>query len=356
MTNQQLKQLNELILIPSPSGFEFYIADYIKNQLLKYLPEGHIEIDFQKNVIVKIDGEDTSKTVMIDAHLDQIGFVVTNISKEGLLTINYLGGSDATILSARQLNIVTDYGIINAVVDRKHSHLVYDEDDEGIYDLADAQIDIGIRKFDVVSKHVKIGDPVVYKPHFYKLINDYYSGYGFDDKAGCSVLLNTIQKLAKSGKKPPTNLIFVFSSQEETNTKLFPVARKYKPDLVLSVDVTFATDYGLQEDLDRQAGRCELDGGSVIYRGLGLHEPGFKLLEDIAKKHKLKFQNQANADNAGYTSLMVAGELEGIKALVIGIPLRNMHTPVEIICLKDLMNSAKLLEHFVLSPNLSEIL
>jgi len=354
MTDKEIKQLENLITVPSPSGFEGYIADYIKDQVLEVLKEGNVEVDFQKNVIVKIDGVDTSKTIMIDAHLDQIGYVVTNISKEGLLSIGMLGGSDSSIISARHLNIITDGGIINAVVDRTHSHLVYDEDDENVGNLSDAQIDIGVRRFDEVSKYVKIGDPVVFHPHFYKLMEDFYAGYGFDDKAGCWVLLNTIKKFAKS--KPPINIVFVFSSQEETGTRLPTIVNRFNPSAIISIDVTFGTDYGFGDVLDRQVGTCELGNGGVIYRGLGLDKEFYLALEKTAITKKLPFQTQANAISGGFTSLMVSSELNGIKASVIGVPLRNMHTPVEIICLKDLMNVSKLLTSFLKNPKISELI
>jgi len=353
MTNQELKHLKELIITPSPSGFENVIARYLKDKLREHILEEDVEIDFQQNVIAKIEGEDTSKTIVIDAHLDQIGFVVTNIDKEGLISIDHIGGHDSTIVSARPLNIITDAGVINAVVDRKHAHLVYDEEDESIFDISNAQIDIGVRKQEEVSKFVKIGDPVVYKPHFYKLLKKYYSGYGFDDKAGCWILLNAIKKMAS---KPPVNLVFVFSSQEETGTKLFSVIRKVKPSLVISVDVTFATDYGHDEELNRQAGTCNLNGGPVIYRGLGLDKKCYELMEGIATKNKIPFQTQANSDAGGFTSLMVSDELCGIKAMVLGIPLRNMHTPVEIICLDDLDKSAKLLINFLMDSNIKNVI
>ena len=356
MKKAQLEILKNLIEIPSPSGFEENIAKYIRSELVKYLPNNKVKIDFQNNVIASIEGKNTSKTVIIDAHLDEIGFMVTNINREGLISIGYLGGGDYSILSARQLTILTNKKLLNAVVDRKHAHLVDDEEQENINDLSDAQVDIGIRKKRNVLRHVKIGDPIVYKSHFNQLVDDYYSGYGFDDKAGCWVLIDVIKEIIKSKKKPPVNLVFVFSSQEETSSKLIPVVRKYKPEMVIGVDVTFATDYGWGDELDRKAGECELGKGIVIYRGYDINKSGYMLLESIARKHKVKFQTQANLEPGGFTPLMVTGELNGIKALVLGIPLRNMHTPVETINLKDLNYGVLLLKNFLISSSLKNII
>jgi endoglucanase len=354
MRKRQLEVLQKLISTPSPSGFEERISKLIRTELVKYLPRTHVTIDFHNNVIATVDGKDTTKSIVIDAHLDQIGFAVTNVNREGLISMGYLGGGDYTILTARQLTILTDKGDINAVIDRKHAHLVTDEDEEAIENIEDAQIDIGVRKRRQVQRHVKIGDPIVYKPHFYNLTEDYYAGYGFDDKAGCWVLIDTIKEISKLKKKPPVNLIFVFSSQEETGSKLHPVVEKYRPDLTISLDVTFATDYGWGDEMDRQAGLCELGKGVVIYKGLDIHKPSASLLENIARKHKVKFQNQANVDAGGFTALMVSDK--GTRACVLGIPLRNMHTPVETVCLKDLTYSSRLLKNFLMSENIKRTL
>jgi len=357
MRNRQIKLLEQLIRIPNPSGYEEQIAKFIQEQLIEYLPKKNVTIDFQNNVIATIEGT-TDKTIMIDAHSDEIGFIVNNISAEGIISINYIGGGDSTILSARDLVILTDKGKINAVVDRKHAHLVDDEDDENIYSITEAPVDIGIRKKKQVEKLVKIGDPVVYRPSFNHLVGDFYSGYGFDDKAGCFILIEAIREIVTSGKKPNANLVFVFSSQEETGaTKARPLVRKYKPDMFIEVDVTFATDYlDFNGSMEREAGRCHLGKGIVIYRGCDIDKESVKALNAIAIKNKIKIQYQASTGGIGYNSTEMAGENMGVRALILGIPLRNMHTPVETINTVDLNEAVKLLKHFVQYQKLEKLL
>jgi len=355
MIKSKIKLLKKLISTLSPSGFEDRIAKVLKSELLSILPRTRVEVDFHKNVIAKIPGT-SDKTIVIDAHLDQIGFSVVNVDREGFITLGYLGGGDVSILSARPLTIMTDKGDINAVINRKHAHLVKTEEAENIEDIEEAQVDIGLRKRKQVLRKLKIGDPIVYKPNFYELAENYCAGYGFDDKAGCFVLLETIKEIVKSKKKPYANLVFVFSSQEETGTRLNNIVQQYQPDLVMSVDVTFATDYLWTEELEREAGRCELGKGVVIYRGLNIHLPTVKLLENIARKYKAKFQTQANLDAEGFTSLITSSYTKGFRSVVLGIPLRNMHTPVETIHLKDLDYSVLLLKNFLITPNLKNVL
>ena len=114
MLNNQIKLIGNLIRIPSPSGFEEDIAEFIKQELLQYVPKTRVSVDFHNNVTAVIKGT-TDKKIMIDAHLDQIGFIVTNIDRKGFISLQYIGGGDKSILSARDLVILTDKGKVNAV-------------------------------------------------------------------------------------------------------------------------------------------------------------------------------------------------------------------------------------------------
>jgi len=347
--------LKNLIEIPSPSGFEQNIAEFIKDYLLKIgVNNNQVTIDKHNNVIVKFDYK-KEKTVLIDAHSDEIGFVVLNVDRWGSISVRYLGGGDSTILSARHLNILTKKGIIPAVIDRKHSHLVVDEDTELNYSPEQADVDIGIRDREKVLTYVQIGDPVVYQHNFRYLLDSYVTGYGFDDKSGCFILLKTIEKLLKAKTKPTTNLVFVFSAQEEISTKLIPITRYINPDLIIELDVTFATDYGNVDEIEREAGRCELGKGIVLMRGTGLNEKCRNLAIDVAKQYKIPYQTQVCTD-ADYTSQTVAEEATNANAMVLGIPLRNMHSPTEIVHLKDLYLGTKLLKNFLLSKKLKTLL
>lgn len=353
--NNQIKLLKSLLDIASPSGHEEEIAKFIKTELSKTISKSNIVIDHQNNVIVTIAGK-SKKTVMVDAHLDTIGFCVTNVTDYGLITIGQVGYGDHELMTARPLEILTNNGKVNAVIDRTHSHLVLNEADERIEDISEAQIDIGIRKRREVLRHIDIGDFVAYKPYFEALVGNNYAGYGFDDKAGCYVLIETIKKVIKilKGKQPALNMVFVFSAQEETDSKLRAVIDNIKPEMLMSIDVTFATDYGYGENLDVRAGRCDLGKGIVIYRGLDINVPCTKLIEKVADKENICFQTQANTTPGGYTSFMMSNK--GIKATAIGIPLRNMHTPVEIINLNDLNSGVKLLTSYLLNTQLKTII
>jgi len=348
--------LASLVEIPSPSGFEKDIAEFIYAYVSQFVSSDMIEIDSQFNVIVTFDNK-SDKTVVIDAHSDEIGFMVNNVDRLGSISLEYIGGGDTTIISARNLKILTDNGIVNAVVDRKHSHLVANEDDVNIYHPSDADVDVGLRDRKKILKMIQIGDPVVYESCFRPLTKDFYSGGAFDDKAGCFMLMRVIEQLVSNKKNIDTNVVFVFSAQEETGTsKLLPIVRRIKPNLVIEVDVTFATDYGSEDDLEKEAGRCELGKGVSLYRGTDIDRKCWKLITEVANNNKIPYQVQACSGAIGYTSLSMTGEGKGVKALVLGIPLRSMHSPTEIINMKDLTSGAKLLTKFLEKKNLNDAL
>ena len=354
MTKTEQKLLEGLIKIPSLSGFEEKIAKYIKKQLLAYLPASKIKIDFQNNVTVTIKGK-SKDAVMIDAHLDQIGFIVNNIDSDGYISIEEIGGVDNDIVQGRPVIIQNYKGkLINGVIDKKPIHyLEYGESTRANkHTDLEVNLDIGIRKRRNVNYYLKVGDPLMFKPNFGHLLEDYYYGYGFDDKIGCYMLIQLIKYIATKKIKPNYTLFFVFSAQEEIGkTKASVIANKYNPKVFIEVDVTTATDVDAYQMFEREAGRCDLDKGIVIYRGVGVHPELVSALERTAKQTKTKFQFQATAGNIGYTN----GEIAYSKTAIIGIPLRNMHTPVEVLNMRDVNNGIKLLKNFLLSKRLNSI-
>jgi len=349
---KNLDILKDLVLITAPSGFELPLVKYLYKNLKPYIKSKYIYIDSMNNLVVTIPGK-LKESVMIDAHTDLCGFVVSNIDKLGLISVQHIGGGVNQTISARHINIITDKGIVPAVVDRNHAHLVGDENDEKINNISDAQLDIGIRGEDAVSKLVKIGDPCAFTPSFSilnssKLYGKYIAGYGFDDKSGCFILLETIKRIVKMKTIPTKTLIFTFSAQEETGyTKALPLVERYRPSLFIEVDVTFATDYGNEDELEKEVGRCNLGEGIVLYRGADIANDVVNEISKIAKtsKSKIKIQYQASNGGIGYTATEVTHL--GPKAVILGIPLRNMHSVVETINTKDLECGMNLLYEFL---------
>jgi len=353
--NKETKLLKDLVDIPSPSGFERPLSEYIRKELLKYLPRTRVEIDFHNNVIATIKGK-TDKVVVIDAHQDQLGFLVNNIDKEGYISLISIGGHDKSLLRGRKVLVITSKnGILKGVIGSKPIHLIEDESDEIPNRTTDVTLDVGIRKRKQVLSRISIGDPVVLQPEFDELTEGYYTGSGFDDKAGCFILIETIKSIIRKRLKPLPTLKFVFSVQEEVGCKgAKEMVYRFKPDLFVGVDVTFATD---QPDVDeRRTGRCILEQGLAVYKGINIHKKSVDLLGYIAKNRKIKIQYLATSDSGGTDAKSIANMCGGIKIVDMGIPLRNMHSTVEIINMKDLKNGTRLLTEFLCDRRLNGIL
>lgn len=353
LLSKDIKLLKSLISIPSPSGFEKTLANSIRQTLLQYLPRTRVEIDFHNNVIATIKGK-SDKVIMIDAHSDQLGFLVNNVDRQGYISLIPIGGHDISLLRGRKVIILSDKGKVNGVIGTKPIHLIDDEKEEIPEKTTDLTLDIGIRRRRQVLRYIKIGDPVILQPEFSQLIDDYYTGSGFDDKAGCFLLIQTIKQIINSKRKPIPTLKFVFSSQEEIGCRgAREVVRRENPSIFIGVDVTFATDQ--YEVNERETGKCQLGRGLAIYKGVNIYRPAVALLESTARRKKIKIQYLATTGtgtNAGY----VANTLGGIKVIDLAIPLRYMHSNVEVINMKDIRTGVKLLKSFLLNRRLGRII
>lgn len=357
MENTKIKLLKSLITVPSPSGYEDRLANVIRKTLLNYMPRTKVSIDFHKNVVAIIEGK-TKKKVMIDAHLDQLGFLVYNIDKWGYISLTSIGGHDLSILRGRKVLILSErHRPFEGVIGTKHAHLIgYRKEKEEIPEkTTDLTLDIGVRNRRQVMKYVSIGDPLIISPSFDNLTEEYYTGSGFDDKAGCYILIQTIKEIRRQSKKPKPTLIFTFSSQEEIGCKgAKELVRRYKPDLFVGIDVTLATDsYEVDE---REAGKCELGKGIMVTKGVNIHRPSLKLMQSLARCNKVKVQYQATNGDEGFNADVVGNELDGIRILNLGIPCRNLHSPVEIVNFRDLNYGVRLLKSFLLSKKLGKVI
>jgi len=353
--DKTVKLLESLVKIPSLSGYEQRIAKFIHKELLKYLPKTRVHIDRHNNVIGVIKGT-SDKVVMLDAHLDQVGFIINNIDKEGYISINEIGGVDEDIVQGRPVVIQSYTGkIINGVIDKKPVHYLNGETSRADkHSDEEVNLDIGIKKIKNVSKYLKVGDPLMFKPEFGHLMNKYYYGYGFDDKIACLMLLELAKEL--KNKKSYATIILSFSAQEEVGKTTAKISvNKYKPDVFIELDVTTATDMGYT-GFDREVGRCELGSGIVLYRGVGIDHYILQALERTAKTSKIKIQVQASTGNIGYISEEMETVGNGIRIATIGIPLRNMHTPVEVLNMSDVFGGIKLIKNFLMSKRFSTVL
>jgi len=295
------------------------------------------EITDNLNVIGLIEGK-ADYTVMLDAHIDQVAFVVTNVDENGFLTVENAGGIDIRALPSRT---VTVHGKekTSAVFCSTPPHLSSGEVEYS--DISAIKLDtaLGEKAKDVVSK----GDFVTFKGDCFELQNSLVCGHSFDDRAGVACLLEVAKRL--SGKDLPVNVAFCLTVGEELGLRgIRPTAFKVNPQEAIAVDVTF----GDGPDVSPEE-CCALGKGGMIGLSPALDKQLSKKLIDIAQKNNIPYGLEVMGGNTGTNADMLGISREGVKASTLSIPLRNMHSAVEIINLSDLSAVCDLLEKYILS-------
>ncbi len=289
------------------------------------------------NIIGFLKGK-TDYTVMLDAHIDQVGFVVTNIDDNGFLTVSNAGGIDLRALPSRA---VTVHGKqkITAVFCATPPHLA--SSDTEYDDIGKIKLDtaLGEKAKEIVS----VGDFVTFKGECFALNENLVCGRSFDDRAGVTCLLEVARRL--KGKELPVNVAFALSTGEElglrgTRTATFQI----NPQEAIAVDVTF----GDGPDISNEE-NCTLGEGGMIGLSPALDKTVSKKLIQIAEENNIPYGLEVMGSKTGTNADMIGVSREGVKTTTLSIPLRNMHTEVETLNLSDLYAVCDLLEQYVLA-------
>ncbi len=287
------------------------------------------------NVVGKIKGT-SDYTLMLEAHIDEVGFVVTDVDSSGFLTVKNCGGIDLRMLPSRLVTIhekekVT--GVFCATPPHLDGVKEYD-------DISALKIDtlLGQNAKDVVS----VGDFVTFNIKAATLHGGRVTGKSLDNRAGVVCLLALAEKL--STKKLPFNVVFAFTDAEElgcrgAKTKAFDIS----PDEAIVLDVSFA------DAPDVSSKDCgKLGGGGMIGISPVLDKNISKKLISIAKENKLPYQTEVMGGKTGTNGDVISISKSGVKTALVSIPLRNMHTDVEVIDINDIQNVCDLLENYIL--------
>ena len=277
-------------------------------------------------------------TLMLDAHIDQIAMIVTNIDDKGFLTVAKSGGIDLRSLPARR---VTIHGKekIKGVFCSTPPHLASGEVEYN--DISALKIDtlLGEKAKEIIS----VGDYVTFEGEPFDLIGNRVAGRSFDDRAAVACLLEVAKRL--SDKELPFNVAFILSDGEELGLRGTRTATyKVNPDEAIAVDVSFGDGIGISPE---ESGN--LSGGGMIGIAPTLDAGISRKLIKIAKNNNIPYQNEVMGSRTGTNADMISVSREGVKTVTLSIPLRNMHSEVEILDLGDLESVCNLLCEYVLS-------
>ena len=330
--------LQQAAALPGLSGNERRVAEFIADAFRPWCDE--VRIDAMSSVIGHIRG--TGPKVMLCAHLDEIGLMVSRIETDGSLRMRNVGGVDPRILPGMR---VTVYGkeTLMGVVGAKAPHLLAAADREKNYDREDLYIDLGM-SVERVKETVRVGDCVALESGFTPLLNGRYAGKTMDDRSCVAILLRTMEQLSRMDTD--ADLYFVASCQEEVGgygamTAGYGVA----PDFGAVLDVTHAKTPGAPE-----LSTCALDAPAI---GMGpfIHPVLRQKLMDVAKENNIQVQNEIlpRYTNTDLDDLSL--QRGGVPCVLISLPLKYMHTAVELLDMHTLKECSRLLTAWCAAVN-----
>jgi len=318
------------------SGYEDNIREIVKEEMKEYVDE--IKIDKLGNLIgIKREGE---PSIMIAAHMDEIGLMVKSIDENGFIKFTKIGGwYDATLLNTRV--IVHGKEDVYGVIGSKPPHLMKEDERKKSIESKDMFIDIGAKnKEDVKRYGIKVGTPISLDFEIKELMNDRITGKALDDRVGIAVMLEALKNYDGSA-----TIYAVGTVQEEVGLKgARTAAFGLSPDASIVCEVAIADDHpGIKN------GNIKLDGGVVITvadasgRGLITHPRILKWLESVAIENNIPYQLEV-AEGGTTDAAAIHITKDGIPSGVISVPTRYMHSGVEVVSMKDVENAAKLLK------------
>ena len=323
------------------SGFESSIADAVCTLFKPYVDE--ISIDALGSVIAcKKSKKKNAKKIMLDAHMDEIGLMVTKIDDKGFLKFTNIGGIDERILPSSEVIVHAKRDILG-IIGIKPPHLQSAEESKKTIKPDELAIDIGMDK-EAASKLVEVGDVVTFNQKACSLLNSQMTGKSFDDRASICALLYTAEKL--SSLELDVDVYFVLSTFEETNLAGAKCsAYTIAPDCALVIDVTHAKTPDNSE--------CSFDvGGGVAYSlGPNVHTPLAKLIKSIAEKNNIDASAEVDGASTGTNAWSVQISRTGVATAVLSLPLKYMHTPTEVVSVNDVMCAGELGYEFVCALN-----
>jgi len=341
--------LRALVEAAGPSGSEGPVqtifSDYVKPYADEIVTTPH-------GSVAAIRNPGGSPRILIGGHADEIGLIIHHISDKGFLFFRAIGGIDLPTLPGAVVEIHAAKGVVTGVIGRKPIHLQESDERTKVEKIANLYIDIGAKSKAEAQRRVRPGDPATFRSGLIRLSADLVSSKAMDNRTGVFCAAETLRGLGKA--KPKACVIALSSVGEEIGADgALTAAYDLDPDAAIAVDVTFSID---QPDVtDRDWCEVHLGKGPAVSRGPKLNESIVRLLEKAGKKGKVPLQYEAIAGRTGTDGDRFTVARRGVPIGLVSVPARYMHTPVEVVSLKDLDNVAKLLATFArdLTPKTS---
>ena len=332
-----IKLLKNICETPGPPGFENGVRNLVLKEIENCVED--INIDNMGNVIALKKGKDETKSVMIAAHMDEIGFIVTHINDKGFLKFHPLGGFDPKTLTSQRVIVHGKKNLVG-VMGSKPIHVMTTEEKNRVPKIQDYYIDLGLEKSEV-DKIVKVGDPVTRERGLIEM-GDCINCKSLDNRISVFVLIEALKKI----KTPDFNTYAVFTVQEEVGIRGAQVAtQKIKPDFGFGLDTTIAYDVpGAAEhekitSLGKGVAIKIMDSSAICDTRM------VQFMRKTANAHNIQWQNEiltaGGTDTASIQRMTPGGSIAG----AFSIPTRHIHQVIEMVHKKDVQNCIDLLTY-----------
>ncbi|HEU4598129.1 MAG TPA: M42 family metallopeptidase [Solirubrobacterales bacterium] len=336
MSTPQL--LDKLLRTGAPSGYEGPAAE-VWREAASF---AELSVDGIGSTIARV-GE-ASPLLAVVGHIDEIGLIVTHVDEKGFLWFAPVGGWDPQILVGQRVEIRGKEGLVPGVAGRKPIHLLEAEQRKKVVELKSMHIDIGAGDREEAEAMVRVGDPIVIAAEPVQLAGNRLVSRAMDNRLGAYVALESLRRCAE-GDGPGGSFAAVAAVQEEIG--LFgarTAAFEVRPDIAIAVDVTHATDApGIDE---KEIGSHPLGSGPAIGRGSTLSPKVFELLVETAEAEGIPYSISASGRGTSTDADVLQISRSGIPTGLVSIPLRYMHSPVEMVDLQDVEAAVELLSAF----------
>lgn len=331
--------MQDIVNMPSPSGYEVRAAEVYRNYTGKFADE--VRTDIMGNVWAMLN-PGAKRQIMLAGHMDEIGFTVHYVSEEGLLHFSAIGGHDSVVPVGQRVWVHGKKDRIPGVIGRKPIHLLTPEERKQKPELTDLWIDIGVPNRAAAMKLLDLGDVVTYQYEFQEMAGDVAAARGFDNKMGAFVVAEALRHLSEKRPSKDIGVIAVATVQEEIGLRgARTSAIGTSAEIGIAVDVTHATDYPSVDK--RKHGELKMGQGPVVARGANINPMMFDLIVKAAAEEKIPIQIEVEPGGTGTdaNAMQIAGA--GMATALLGVAIRYMHTPVEMLSLPDVENCARLM-------------
>ena len=298
-----------------------------------------VTVDKMENVVAFKKGKKASPKVMLAAHMDEVGLMVKNITKEGFIQFTKMGGIDDRILLAQKVNVLTENALLPGIIGAKPPHIQKEEERKKIVAIDEMFLDVGAsNREDAKKMGIKIGDPIAFDAEYVKVGKDAVMGKAFDDRAGCAVMIETLKQLEET----ECTVYAVGTVQEEVGLRgAATAAFGVDPDVGIALDVTVAGDVPGVREFDTTVKMGKGPTLSVSDSGLITHPKVLRWLIDTAQENKIEYQMETGLMGTTDAARMALTR-SGVPSGCISIPARYIHSPIGMVSLKDLEDCAKL--------------